>query len=267
MIYLNINKNNVKNINIKGVNISCTGNNNLLVMDEKSNFQNSLISFSGNNSLVFIDKSKKIIKIKVDIYSNCSLYIGKNIFYNQSPVFIISEHSHCVIGDNCLISFGIFFRTSDAHPIYNIKTFERINFSKSIFIGDSVWIGQNALILKGSIIGSGAIIGANSIVSNKVCLSNSIMAGNPAKCIKNDCAFIPLSCHNAVNSNNDFVKNEDLKKCIFEGNNATMFLIDKELSLSKTAEEKKDIVEDLIYNNHEKNRFSISSQKFFRGGD
>lgn len=257
MKIFNIDKNNFSNIYIDGVIIKCNGYNNILVLGENCKFKNTMIQFSGNNSLIFIDKSNKIIEINADIYNDCCLYLGKNIFYNNAPKFIISEHSHCIIGDNCILSFGLFFRTSDAHPIYNINTMERINFSKSIFIGDNVWIGQNALILKGSKVGSGAIIGAYSVISNKNILSNSIVAGNPVKYIKKDCAFIPLCTHSYFKSDSESIKTVNISNYVFN-NSGNMFLIDKKLLSSNSIEERIDIINDMIQKNYDKNRFCIT---------
>ncbi|MFX3627504.1 hypothetical protein ACD574_02860 [Campylobacter sp. LH-2024] len=60
---------------------------------------------------------------------------------------------------------------------------KRVNFGKSIYIGDHVWYGQEVAILKGSFIASGSTLGAKSVISGTK-FSNSIYAGNPSKLIK-----------------------------------------------------------------------------------
>lgn len=94
---------------------------------------------------------------------------------------ILSEQRHCLIGDECLFSCDITIRNADPHLIYNCDTMDRINPTKSVYIGDHVWIGQNCMILKGTEIDSGSIIGACSVVTNKKIPSNTIWAGNPAR--------------------------------------------------------------------------------------
>ena len=87
-------------------------------------------------------------------------------------------------------------RTADPHLIYDCDTFERINSSKSILIGDHVWLGQNALILKGAAIGSGSILSAAAVLAGKNVSSNTIYAGNPARKIKEGIFFSGESVHN-----------------------------------------------------------------------
>ena len=62
---------------------------------------------------------------------------------------ILSEQKHLFIGNDCLLSFGIWVRNADPHLIYDVESHKRVNPTKSIYIGDHVWIGQSAMILKG----------------------------------------------------------------------------------------------------------------------
>lgn len=113
------------------------------------------------------------------------MFIGENNYFNGILYIIASEHSDIFIGANCLFSFGIWIRTADPHLIYDIASCERLNYSKSIFIGDHVWVGQNALILKGTKIGSGSVIGGMAVPHGKI-PSNTCYVGNPAKEIQKD---------------------------------------------------------------------------------
>jgi hypothetical protein len=75
----------------------------------------------------------------------------------------------------------VWIRNADPHLVYSAETGERINPTKSVYIGDHVWIGQSALILKGSRVHSGSIIGAGAVLAGKRVPSNTSWAGNPAK--------------------------------------------------------------------------------------
>ena len=174
--------------------------NNTLVLDKYVTINNSIIEFKGSNSVIYIDETKKNYRIIVIIYNHSFLYVGKicyfNDFNNSKTVFLVYEHQNIVIGNGCIVSYGVTFRTSDAHLIYDIDTCKRINMSKSIVVGDHVWIGQNCLILKGTLIGSGSIIGGFSVVSGKKIRSNSIWAGNPARELKRGIYWLSKSCNN-----------------------------------------------------------------------
>lgn len=111
-----------------------------------------------------------------------SLFIGDNTTFT-SATCMIYENKNISIGKDCMFSFGIYLRTSDAHSILNAKG-ERINFAEDILIGDHSWIGQNVTFLKGSQINNDTIVGASSVVTNKFDKDHVIIAGNPAHIIK-----------------------------------------------------------------------------------
>ena len=46
-----------------------------------------------------------------------------------------------------MFSWSIWAGTCDYHPVMYIKSNNRLNFSKSIYIGDNVWCGQETGIL------------------------------------------------------------------------------------------------------------------------
>lgn len=83
-----------------------------------------------------------------------------------------------------MLSSGIFIRTSDEHPIYDIQSGLRINDAKDVTIGNKVWISEGVTINKGSIVPDGSIIGSRSVVIGKLRRPNSIYAGVPVKLIR-----------------------------------------------------------------------------------
>nr|WP_234896091.1 hypothetical protein [Sinorhizobium meliloti] len=93
------------------------------------------------------------------------------------------ESTSIIIGSDCLFGSDIIIRTTDGHPVYDAATRERINFSKSITIGQHVWIADRAVVLKGVNIGNASAIGVGSIVTKSVD-ANCIAVGNPARVVK-----------------------------------------------------------------------------------
>ena len=130
--------------------IKFNGKNNILVIEDGVKLVNSRISFGGDNAVVYLSRNKYIYYLDINAYSNTCVFIGKDNFFNGRLSLIASERKNIIIGDNGLISFGIFVRTADPHLIYSCETKQRINKSKSVLIGDHVWLGQGALILKGT---------------------------------------------------------------------------------------------------------------------
>lgn len=181
--------------NLTNSKININGENNTLVCEGNVNLWNSRIDFNGDNSILYLSSNAFDYAVNISINGNNICYIGKNNFFNGTSTIVLSESKNIIIGANCLFSYGISIRVADVHLIYHTKTKERLNPSKSIYIGDHIWLGQGAMILKGTKIGSGSIIGANSVLSNKIVPSNTTFAGSPARLTKKNTFWLGYSVH------------------------------------------------------------------------
>lgn len=83
--------------------------------------------------------------IKIKIGSRCSITGGNIEFCAQE------DNMYIEVGEHCLLSHDINIRTSDSHPIYDLKNNKRINHAKPVVIANDVWIAPNTKIMKGSI--------------------------------------------------------------------------------------------------------------------
>ena len=175
--------------------ININGENNILFCEENVNLWNSRIDFNGDNSILYLSSNNFDYALNISINGNNVCFIGKNNFFNGILTIVLSESQNVIIGEDCLFSYGISIRVADGHLIYHTKTKERLNFSKSIYIGDHNWLGQSTMILKGTHIGSGSIIGANSVLSNKIVPSNTTFAGSPARLTKKNTFWLGYSVH------------------------------------------------------------------------
>ena len=175
--------------------ININGKNNILFCEENVSLWNSRIDFNEDNSVLYLSRNTFDYAVNISLNGNNICFIGKHNFFNGITTIVLSESKNIIIGENCLFSYGVSVRVADVHLIYHTKTKERLNHSKSIYIGDHVWLGQNALILKGTHIGSGSVIGANSVLSNKRVPSNTTFAGSPARLIKEDTFWVGYSVH------------------------------------------------------------------------
>ena len=93
---------------------------------------------------------------------NISITIGAKTTFTHTVHFCAQENDmFIVVGEDCMFSNSIVVRTSDSHPIYDIRTHTRINPPKPVVVGSHVWIAPNSKIMKGADIGDGAIIGSN----------------------------------------------------------------------------------------------------------
>lgn len=257
--YLNDNQV-IGNLKLDNASIEFKGKGNVLYCTELISLKNCKLRFTGNNSLIYFDENKEPFSINIRVGNDSVFYIGKQCFFNKTSYFYATERKNVIIGNECLMSFGVYLRTSDPHLIYDVETKKRLNFSKSILIGDHVWIGQNALLLKNTVIGSGTIIGGNSVVSGKKLSSNTIYAGNPVKKRKSGVFYKnPMSTHDydlEKEKNSEIFDSDDY---CYEQDEHTVDLeqIDKQLQQLHTVSEKIEYIQKELTNYQYKNRFFI----------
>lgn len=88
------------------------------------------------------------------------------------------------IGDDALISGGVWVRTHDMHAIHDLPSGAQIGRAAiSTVLERHVWLGQDAMLLGCERVGMGSIVGARSLVKGVVA-PMSVVAGTPARTIR-----------------------------------------------------------------------------------
>ena len=168
---------------LKKVKITIIGDNNRIIINNRSRLINSKINMIGSNHILEIGDNC--------IISNCTLNfedendvisIGNDTSIEGAKIATI-EQSKIIIGEDCMLADKIEIRTGDSHSIIDVKSNKRINPSKDIKIGNHVWIGTSVTILKGNTIGENCTIGIGSIITKDV-PKDCIAVGIPAEVIK-----------------------------------------------------------------------------------
>ena len=238
--------------------INFNGKNNILICEKGVHLWNSRIDFNSDNSILYLSNNNHDYCVNISMHNNNLCFIGKNNFFNGQVTIVLSESKNVLIGGDCIFSYNIVMRVADGHLIYDSKSHERINHSKSIFIGDHVWLGQNSMIFKGTQIGSGAIVGANSVVSSKSIPSNTTFAGNPVKLIHEDSFWTGHSVHNWFDEDIKKMENYDSDRFIFNIDNNTLKFEDIENKFNSilNAHDFLDYIESNFLNSG-KNRFTL----------
>lgn len=159
------------------------GDNNKVII-KNARIHNTTIYIRGNNhELTIIDgcyiKNSKICMENDD----CEIRVGSKTSIEGAEMDIKENGTKLLIGNNCMLSNGIYITVSDSHSICAINNNLRINAAKSVSIGNNVWVGKRAMILKGSTIRDNSIIAAGSIIIGQVG-ENSIYAGRKAEKVK-----------------------------------------------------------------------------------
>ena len=161
-----------------------------MILEEGCRIYDSQIQFFGENNTVKIEHDCVLRNVDIWISDGGIIEVGHNTHFSGKTHMACIEGKKVHIGERCLFSDTITFRTGDSHSILDSDG-KRINKAKDITIGDHVWIGQQVIVLKGSAVGADSIVGTGSLLTGKTYDSNSIIAGIPAKIVKQHVSWDP----------------------------------------------------------------------------
>lgn len=144
------------------------------------------IKILGSGTVIYIGNDCVLTNFNVKSFQdNDRVYIG-NMVTSTSETTLISGRNagsatpHIIVGDDCMFSYGITLRNTDAHPIVSKDSRVQINVpSDGITIEPHVWLGQNSTVLKDVTVGRGSIIGVGAVVTKNV-PPGSFAVGIPA---------------------------------------------------------------------------------------
>jgi len=159
-------------------------NNNKIDIRIGAYLNNCSIEVYGSNNKVVVGENCRLKDVEIHIEDdNNVVLIGKNTTIAGFTHLACIEGTSIIIGEDCMFSKNITFRTGDSHSIIDENGL-RINASMSISIGNHVWVGNSVIFSKGAAIGDNCIIGTGSIVTKAFEKSNIIVVGSPAKIVK-----------------------------------------------------------------------------------
>lgn len=167
-----------------GMKIVNHGKNNEIIIGDFVRVKNSKIVIRGNNNKIIIGDYTLLNQIELYMEDdNNEISIGKHTSLCGKADLATIEGTKIIIGDNCLFSSGLHFRTGDSHSIIN-ELGERINPSEDIIIGDHVWIGTRVTCLKGVHVAKDSVVAATTTLSKYYNEGNVVIAGVPGRIVK-----------------------------------------------------------------------------------
>ena len=171
---------------IKGLKIISYGRDNEVIIGDFVRIKNSTIILHGNNNRIIIKDFSYLNQIELYTEdSNNEILIGSHTSLCGKAHFAAIEGTKIHIGDNCLFSSDLHFRTGDSHSILNMQG-ERINKSQDIIIDDHVWVGTKVTCLKGVHVARDTVVAATTTLCKDYDAPNVIIGGVPGRIIKTE---------------------------------------------------------------------------------
>jgi acetyltransferase-like isoleucine patch superfamily enzyme len=174
----------------QGVKIKFTGSNNRLIVADDARIGSLTVDFDCDNGTLEIGGSKGVpaFSAAIRIGQDATVTIGRNVSTTSTAAFSAVEGVTITVGNDVMFASENQVRADDGHPIFDVRTGQRVNVARDITIGDHVWLGRFSTVLGGVTIGEGSVIGYASVVTRDV-PNNCVAAGSPAKVVRRDIAW------------------------------------------------------------------------------
>lgn len=173
---------------LKNVTFDVSGDGNTIKIDYHSFLRNTVIYIRGSGNVIEIGKDCRINNSAVLWIegNNSKLSLGKKTTIEEAHIAVTEDDSSISLGEDCMLANGIVIRNGDSHSILDKNTGSRINYAKSVVVGNHVWIATNCTILKGVSVANNVVIGSNTVLTKDVNDSWVVVAGNPSVVVKRD---------------------------------------------------------------------------------
>lgn len=172
------------------VRVRTAGEGNLLFLDNRAwtGALNATIRILGNDSaIIFNDIGPGGFVGLTDVFLRSArqlLFWGVGSTAVACGVELEGDDESLIVGDDALISSGVWVRNHGMHALHDLRSGARIGRAPvTCVIERHVWLGQEALLLGCERIGQGAVIGARSLVNRPIppCV---VAAGAPARVLR-----------------------------------------------------------------------------------
>ena len=178
------NKLNYSKAFLRSTSIKAKKKKNLIQIMNGAYLNSCSVAVYGENNKIIIGENCRLKDVEIHIEDNNNeVIIGSGTTIAGKTHLACIEGTKILIGQDCMFSKDIVFRTGDSHSIVD-ENGKRINPSKDIYVGNHVWVGNGVIVTKGGGVGDNSIIGTGTIVTKSWEKSNVILAGAPAKIVK-----------------------------------------------------------------------------------
>ena len=150
------------------------------------------IRILGSECVVFFNDIGDGYVSMPDVFMRSSeqvLFWGRGATAVGCNIELEGDQRGVVIGDDALISSGVWIRNYDMHAIHDLITGVRLSRPPvDTVLERHVWLGQDALLLNCPRVGTGAILGARALAKAPV-PSCVIAVGTPARVVRENVSW------------------------------------------------------------------------------
>jgi hypothetical protein len=171
------------------IQLQAGGAHNTLFFDNRrwgGNFHANIRFLGGQNLALFNDIGDEYVALQ-ELFMRSDgqfLFWGRGASAVGCSLEIEGTGRGVVVGDDALISSGVWVRNYDMHSVFDLATGTQINRPPvDTVIERHVWLGQDALLLTCERVGTGSIIGARAVVKGEV-PPRVAAAGAPARPVR-----------------------------------------------------------------------------------
>ena len=173
------------NVKDSSINLVVRGSRNRIIVAPDVRLGQGDWQVNGDENRIVIGSEVRIGSLRI-ICQDCSLIsIGDRTTIEQA--YILARDGCAVqIGMDCMISFQVDIRTSDAHGIFDRSTGEWLNPPGDVTLEDHVWLSQGVIVSKNTRIQHGAMIGSRSYVQNCIIPADAMAVGAPCRVVREE---------------------------------------------------------------------------------
>ena len=147
---------------IKGLKIHSSGTDNEIILGDFVRINRCEIYIDGSHNRISVGDFGVLNQVTICMEDDANaVTIGTHTGLCGKTELSAIEGTEIRIGDGCMFSSNLAFRTGDSHSVLD-ETGRRINPSQDIEIGDHVWIGTRVTCLKGVRVPKNCIVAATA---------------------------------------------------------------------------------------------------------
>lgn len=172
------------------VRVRFRGSNCVVRVHHSCHVNSLVVDFNADNGVFELgsNTARRTFSASVRVGQDAKVRIGDDVSSTAGVVISAVEGAEVSIGNDVMFASENQLRADDGHPIFDVRTGRRVNWSRDVVVGDHVWFAWGAVALGGATIGSGSVLGLRSVLTGAV-PNNCVAVGVPARVVRRDIAW------------------------------------------------------------------------------